>query len=119
MVLTYSKLLPNIQGIVKKHFNVLHRSDKLKEIFPTAPLIAYKRDKNLCDVLVHAKTNKLVQSFDGDCSKNCEMCFIIEKQSRNSSGKLIENRVDSPNCRDRNVIYSIICSKCDKAVYRR
>ena len=38
-------LIPNIYSILWKHMNTLHRSDELREIFPTPPLVAYRRDK--------------------------------------------------------------------------
>ena len=36
--------------------NTFHRSDELKEIFPTPPLVAYRRDKNLQEIIIHKKT---------------------------------------------------------------
>ena len=53
LVLTYSDALPNIHSILWKHMNTLHRSDELKEIFPTPPLVAYRRDKNLREIIIH------------------------------------------------------------------
>ena len=55
LVLTYSDALPNIHSILWKHMNTLHRSDELKEIFPTPPSVAYSRDKNLHEIIIHKK----------------------------------------------------------------
>jgi hypothetical protein len=34
---------------------ILHRSKELKEIFPTPPSVAYSRDKNLHEIIIHKK----------------------------------------------------------------
>ena len=59
LVLTYSDALPNIHSILWKHMNTLHRSDELKEIFPTPPLVAYRRDKILQEIIIHKKHNNM------------------------------------------------------------
>ena len=56
LVLTYSKLLPDIRTILRKHQATLHKSERMREIFDKAPLLAFRRDKSLRDVLVHRKT---------------------------------------------------------------
>jgi hypothetical protein len=35
--------------------NTLHRSDELKEIYPTPPLVAYRRDKHLQEITNYHK----------------------------------------------------------------
>ena len=62
LVVTYSKQLPNIHKIVKKHQDILHKSNRMKEIFKTQPIIAYRRDKNIGDILIHGKTSRVVNS---------------------------------------------------------
>ena len=57
LVVTYSKNLPNIRNIIKKNMKILHQSDKMKEIFNECPMVAYKKDRTLEDILVHRKTN--------------------------------------------------------------
>ena len=38
---------------------MLHTSDRMKQIFTEAPIVAFKRNKNLQDILVHKKHNNL------------------------------------------------------------
>ena len=38
-----------------KHIKMLHTSDRMKQIFTEAPILAFKREKNLQDILVHKK----------------------------------------------------------------
>ena len=72
LVLTYSRHLPESRKIVWKHLPVLHRSDRMTEVFQKPPIVAYRRDKNLADTLVHGKTDKALKQKDSTCS--CRVC---------------------------------------------
>lgn len=58
-VLNYSRGLPNIHQILKKRQKILENSDRLKLAFHNTPIVAFRRDKNLKDILVHKKHNNL------------------------------------------------------------
>ena len=78
--------------------------------------MAYRRDKNLVDTLVHGKTNKALKQKDSTCS--CRICNAMDREeiwssTRDAKYKTAEN----PSCSDRNVVYTLICCKCDKTVY--
>ncbi|XP_058872877.1 uncharacterized protein LOC117966565 isoform X1 [Acipenser ruthenus] len=60
LIMTYSKLLPNISKIVWKHLRILHNSEKLKKVFLKAPVVAFKREANLGDILVHSKHKRII-----------------------------------------------------------
>ena len=53
LVLTYSKGLLHVREIIKKKMTVLQRSEKMKKGFIKPPILAFRRDKNLKDILVH------------------------------------------------------------------
>lgn len=55
---------PNAHTLVRKHLNVLHRSKGMVEVFRIPPVVAYRRDKNLCDAFVYVKTNKALKQTD-------------------------------------------------------
>ena len=54
-VIHYDPRLPNVNSIINRHYRVMVQDQKLKEVFPEAPIIAYKRQKNIRDVLIRAK----------------------------------------------------------------
>ena len=81
LVVTYSNLLPDIQHITKKHLDVLHRSSKMRDVFKDPPIVAFRRDKNLSDVLVHGKTNKALKSTRLNCKPGCGNCSIISRET--------------------------------------
>ena len=75
LVLTYSKLLPDVRTILRKHQATLHKSERIREVFDKPPLLAFRRDKNLCDVLVHRKTDKILGQKEKNCA--CDVCKSI------------------------------------------
>ena len=116
LVLTYSRHLPDIHKIVRRHMHVLRKSEKMARVFQTPPIVAYRRDKNLCDVLVHGKTNKALKRVDNTCS--CRVCQAVLKDDIwNSTSDEAFKTVQTASCSDRNVVYALICSRCNKTVY--
>ena len=118
LVVTYSNLLPDIQHITKKHLDVLHRSSKMRDVFKDPPIVAFRRDKNLSDVLVHGKTNKALKSTRINCKPGCGNCSIISRETISDTSQ--QNKytpVSDINCQSRNVIYGIICTRCKTTEY--
>ena len=116
LALTYSKLLPDIRNILRKHQTTLHQSDRMREIFKEPPLLAYRRDRNLCDVLVHRKTDKILGRKEEQCA--CDVCKSIIKNSiPDRKGEKNYNVIKDATCKDRNLIYALICNRCAKTVY--
>ena len=74
VVLTYSKGLPHVSEVMKKKMTVLHKSEKIKKVFIKPPILAFRRDKNLKDILVHKKHNSMFFKQEHKCepcSRNC------------------------------------------------
>ena len=55
LVITYHLGLPKIANILKKHLPILHASDGLRDAVPDPPMVAFRRPKNLRDLLVRAE----------------------------------------------------------------
>jgi len=80
--------------------------------------VAFRRDKNLCDTLVHSKTNRIVKANNMVCFRDCSLCSILEMSGIKDTNEQSVYKVSANiNCRERNVIYAIKCNKCNKAVY--
>ena len=58
-ITTFSPLLPHISNIIKKHYNLLHSSNRCKNVSPHLPgkqaVVGCRRSPNLRDLLVTAK----------------------------------------------------------------
>ena len=44
---TYKQNISNISNILRKHFNILHSSNRCKAVFKQPPFVAYRRSSNL------------------------------------------------------------------------
>jgi len=118
LVLTFSHLLPDVHKIVRKHIGTLHQSEKMQEIFKDPPIVAFRRDRNLCDSLVHGKTNKIVNTGIGICDETCGMCEIVEqKPVKDTLGQSFHDVPLGVSCKVKNVVYAILCKRCSTVVY--
>ena len=104
LVTTYSRRLPDIANILRKHHRTLLLSDHMKHMFKEPPMVSYRRDRNLCDVLVHRKTYNAIKSPAPVCS--CKICTKVKRDVvYDTNGDTKYQPVINANCCDRNVIY--------------
>ena len=86
----------------------------MQEIFDKPPLVAFKRDRNLTDILIHGKHNKIFKNKDGMPGRcPTDKCAITVNEEIPEIKK-IQKEV---NCQTTNVVYGIKCRKCNKIVY--
>ena len=119
LVVTYSRHLPDLHKISRDHMPLLHKSPEMQRIFLEPPLIAYRRDRNLNDILVHGKHNRIFKTREdsGRCpNENCTLCPIMIRGEEAS--ELRTKPVDPRNnCKTTNVVYGLYCELCKKVVY--
>ena len=118
--------LPDVNAIVKRHFNLMIDTDSyLKRVFTDGVQVAYARHRNLRDLLCRAKlylvineTGRSARLLTGwkRCMNNCMTC----KYSRDmksfkctATGETI-NIIQKISCTDSNIIYVIECLLCRK-----
>ena len=116
-VMTYHPDGPNLHTIVHKRMDILHSSDLMREIFPEAPIIAYRRPKNLKDHLVRARVDSNRSNNTGvvKCkARRCELCKLMpETDTFRSSRTGISYKIfQKMSCNSKNVIYLITCKTC-------
>ena len=118
-VITYNPSLPNIGEIINKYWGLLALSQKssVKYVFQHKPILAFKRPRNLADILTHSKLN-FNQSHTGSVSA-CKRRRCTHCKSINESNEFVcsnTNETFSLNsdfdCTSENVIYLITCNKC-------
>ena len=116
LVVTYSKGLPDIRHIVRKHQPTLHKSDRMKEIFGAPPLLAFRRGRNLADTLIHTKTNRAVPTVYDSC--DCKICaLIVREEILGTNCKKPCTVLQDVSCKTNNIVYGIGCGKCKRTVY--
>ena len=120
-VISFNPALPKISSIVKKHINILQSSANCKQVFPHPPVIAYKRNASLRDLLVHSELpqNKPSNQQPAGIHKcnhpRCLTCsFLQEGQTNYTFFNTNESRKisDYISCNSKNLIYLIQCKKC-------
>ena len=55
LAVTYNPKLPSVSNIIKKHWTTMIKDEKMREVFPKPPMVAYKQPPNLKRMLCHAK----------------------------------------------------------------
>ena len=60
--ITYNRTLPKIKSIVDKHWHVLQFNPELKERFQSSPIIAFRKNKNLKQIIKISNNKKLIRS---------------------------------------------------------
>ena len=126
-VITYHPKLPSITNITRKHWNVMcDDSPKLKKCFPNPPVVAYKRHKNLRDLLIRSKvqtrrSSKRILGGFKTCGRACILCRYIPndgiKHHKCYQTGIIYNINIPVKCTTTNVIYKISCKRCPEWVY--
>ena len=118
LCVTYNRGLPNIQQILHERLPILHRSSRMKGVFPSAPMTAFRRDTNLEDMLVHTKHSKLLEKDQPDkCARKCAVCRFIRQEAEVKTDSDIFQFTNHINCKSSNLVYGIRCKVCDKMVY--
>ena len=119
LVATYHPGLPNLHGIIRKYFNILHSSERCKRAIPELPIVAFRRPKNLRDRLVRAKLKSEQSKPRGffKCNDNrCFTCpFTENTESVTCTNTSIAYQIKQHiTCKSYNVIYLITCKRCQK-----
>ena len=115
-VTTYNPSLPHLNSIIRKYFSILTATKRDSEAFKDAPLIAYRRPKNLRDFLVKAKLKQPSQS--NKTSQTLFLKFIAYGTSSYTFYNTGEQRKipHSLSCFSDNLIYLIHCKRCMKKI---
>ena len=93
LVLKFNRTLPNIKKVIDEHWHLLQINPKLKNAFQGKPIIAYKRNRNLKEIIGSNKilNNKVIRKKKAEkkhlfCSpcytrRNNLCCQQVEKTS--------------------------------------
>ena len=125
-ILTYNPTLPNAKEAIDKHWSILQINAKMQTIFKEKPIIAFRRNTNLGDILgqKNLKNGIVIRKKDiMNKSGRCSPCYTrsdnlccnqIENTSTFRSQRTkkefqIFHRV---NCKSTFIIYLLECTKC-------
>ena len=100
--------------VLHKHFNLLQSNERLQKAFQEPPMVAFKRLKNLRDILVHTGARAATLGVKCCSDKRCKCCnHLQEKMEFEINGKnhCVRN---GGSCDTENIIYGLRCKLCDK-----
>ena len=113
-VVTYHPRLRMMGKVLHRHYNLLRSNERLQKAFPEPPMVAFKRLKNLRDILVHtgARARSLGVKCCGD--KRCKCCNHLQEETEfkiNDKSHCVRN---GGSCNTENIIYGLRCKLCNK-----
>ena len=117
----FTGIFVKIYTTVKHYRSMVSQDQYLQEVFPSAPIVAYKRQKNIREVVIKAKVPPLnsrsrrVQNGFKKCnSPSCLTCpYAITGKLVKATATKYSVEVNRPvSCDTMNVIYLITCKHC-------
>ena len=123
LVTTFNPGFDGLRKIVQDNWDILGSSCATREIFDKKVLTAYRRPKNLRDLLVRAKLTPNKGNHkkrDGNtpsnpCStRNCRYCPRLNKSGRVKCTTSKREYVSKHNvtCKSSNIVYCLTCKCC-------
>ena len=121
LVITHNPANPNLKQIIDKHWHLLQLCSK-KDAFKEKPIIAYKRTKNMGDLLVRAKCTKEATTIPTQnpnikpCKTPWNCAYCPKKDTQTFKSTITGRCYKRPpyTCNTRNVVYLITCNLCGK-----
>ena len=113
--LTYHPHNLGAKNIILKNFKLLRNDNKTLRIFSQPPLVSFKRDKNIGNILVRSVLKSDDQPGTFKCAlKRCNTCPFIHNADKITGPKRSIKITDRFTCTSANVIYCITCTLCKK-----
>jgi hypothetical protein len=129
LAVTYNKKLPNLKKAIDDNWNILSINPEIAPLFKDKPILAYRRNRNLQNILCkHKLENGLPiskkQRKIGKCrpcwgrrnNKCCKQMVTTSHFTNRKTGKVF-NILHNLNCKSFNVIYLIECTLCNNKPY--
>ena len=118
LTLPYHPTVIPVKKILLSNWHLLQSHPDIANTFCSPPLVAYKRDQNLRDILVRAKLKTHTQSpppGTTPCNQpKCKTCPFICNATSVTAPKSSMTIFKHFNCQTHNIIYLISCSRCNK-----
>ena len=125
LAVTFHPSLPPISAILRKHWKVMiDDSPSLGKCFQTQSIVAYRRNKNLRDLLVKAtipnrKSERPTGGFHQCTRTSCILCAMSLTTTSHKDYKTGKQWKITRNltCTTTNVVYKLTCKKCRDFTY--
>ena len=120
LVATYHPHLPRLQRILEDNKKILN-TNHLQQAIPERYRVAFRRPKNLRDLLVSAEVSRpkrtdIVRGNQKCNGRGCKTCPALQEVSEiksHSTGEGFKLHV-SATCKSSDLVYVIACKRCGK-----
>ena len=114
-ILTYHPNNLAAKNIILLNFSILQSDPETASIFSQPPLVSFKRDKNLQNLLVRSALRPTSEPGTFKCSrKQCKTCQFIVSHTQITGPTYTLAVSDHFVCTSTNLVYCITCSVCQK-----
>ena len=117
-VVMFDPRLPSIPKITRKHWrSMVPQENHLANVFPEAPLVAFRRQRNIREHIIKAKlapnTNTRERRMLNRMKKcgKCIVCSYVKEGNTIKSSNFTWKINKKVTCQNSNVIYLIQCNK--------
>ena len=115
--IVYHPVFRNLSKLLNKIHILLACDKEHHRVFPSTPVVGFRRGKSLKDMLVRAKVPELgekVGKSEACKGKRCGVCPFINQGSEffGKDGKRYTIRDNRINCNSINVVYLLSCKAC-------
>ena len=132
LILTYSRFLPNLTAVGRKNWNILQTNKNLRELFQEQPITAFKRNKNLKEIIgstriengknkkfnIPSRTGKCTPCLSGTRTLCCNQ-VLTTNTFMSQQTKRTFNIFFNLNCKSEYVIYLMECILCNMSEKQR
>ena len=113
LVLDYNPNLPHIGKILHSYKHLIYDSSSLAKVFPKGYIIpSFRRPKNIQDILSRPHKINDSSSDKRGCFKS-DLCRNFLVESDHFTAHRTYSITQHLQCKSKNVIYLITCSKCN------
>ena len=112
LVLQFHPNLTRIPRVIHKNWHYLAQDNEVGNLFQSAPITAYRRSKNLKEILHHTEVPVELPGTLPCGRSRCLTCAHVLNTSSISGPKDTFYIRESFLCTSTNVVYAIVCNKC-------
>ena len=114
LITKYNRTNPDLKKIIAKHWPLLQLDAKLGEVFKELPMIAYRKNQTISNLLNKKRTEKSGFSKACNAEKKFKCCKQINETDNFTSNitKKTYKIHHTSDCKSKNVIYLLECKLC-------
>ena len=114
LVMTYHPFNAHIKRYLLQNFRILSTDQQTRDIFPQPPVVAYKRNLSLRDILVHSTGSSSTEQPGSHACQHprCQTCEFITPLTDIRGPKSTFTIRDHFTCTSENLVYCIPCRRC-------